>query len=211
MKKLLWIALTVILGNVHVAMATQDHNHGDGAGKIDFSLIGNGYFVTTPIDLNQDGTLASHMSLSGKSKELGKVSVNVLAEIKVALDENKIPKSCVTPDGDQGISLEIVKANGIFQLKNGDQFFTEGTSFSLCISMSKCFDEEGKIKAGCTFQPVATAKIIGGTGKFSCASGRSADEHIRTVLAIDPRGETFGSAAGFKIHGTINTVSSCDK
>lgn len=211
MRKLLLIALTVILGNVHFAMAAQDSNEQNANGKIDFSIAANGYFVSTPVDLNQDGVLASQMELRGKSKQLGDASINVIADTKVELDANGIPKSCVTPDGDQGISIGLVKALGVVQLKDGDQLFTEATSMSLCLSISKCLDEEGRAKAGCTFKPAVTAKIIGGTGKLACASGNTMDDHIRTVLAIDPRGEPFGSASDYKIHGTVIIPSNCDK
>ncbi len=211
MRKLLLIALTVILSNVHFATAAQDLNEKNANDKTDFSFAGNGYFVSTPVDINQDGVLASHMKLRGKSKQLGNASINVIADTKVELDANGIPKSCVTPDGDQGISVALVKALGIVQLKGGDQLFTEATSMSLCLSISKCLDEEGKAKEGCTFKPAVTAKVIGGTGKFACASGHTTDDHIRTVLAIDPRGEPFGSASEYKIHGTVHIPSNCDK
>ena len=209
MKKFLLIVLTVILINVHFAMAAQDSNEKNTGDKIDFSLIGNGYFINSSIVNREDG-LSNHMSMIGKSKQLGEASINVLAEVAVTLN-NGIPKNCVTPDGDQGISAELVKAKGIIQLtKSGDQLFTEATALSLCISL-QCFDEEGKVKEGCTFQPIATAKITGGTGKFSCASGQINDIHTRTVLAINPKGEPFGSISGYSGQGTIYIPNSCSK
>lgn len=209
MKRLLWIALIVMLSNVHVAMATQDHNHGNTGDKVDFSLTGSGYFINSTI-INRDDGLSNHMSMNVKSKQLGGALINFLAEVAVKLNDG-VPESCLTPDGDQGIAAELVKAKGIIQLKkNGDQLFTEATALSLCISL-KCFDEDGKVKEGCTFQPSATAKIIGGTGKFSCASGHLKDTHTRTVLAINPKGEPFGSISGYSGRGTIYTSNSCDK
>ncbi|WP_297325225.1 hypothetical protein [Nitrosomonas sp.] len=211
MKKLLWIALTVILGNVHVAMATQDHNHGGATDKVDFSFAGDGYFFKTSIDVNQDGTFATLMNFTGRSKELGRVSASVLTDIRVELDANGIPKSCVTPDGFQGIVVGLVKSKGIIQLKNGDQLFTEATSLSSCLSISECVDEQGKVKEGCAFQSITAAKIIGGTGKFTCAFGDSQHEHTRTVLAVDPQVDVFGSVSNFTMRGTVHIPRSCSK
>lgn len=209
MKKLLWIALTVLLSNVHVAMATQDENHGKTGDKVDFSLTGSGYFINSTIITRDDG-LSNLMSMDVKSKELGGALINVLAEVAVKLN-GSVPESCLTPDGDQGVVAELVKTKGIIQLKkSGDQLFTEATALSLCISL-KCFGEDGKTKEGCTFQPSAMAKITGGTGKFSCASGQIKDTHTRTVLAINPKGEPFGSVSGYSGQGTVYTSNNCDK
>lgn len=209
MKRLLWIALTVILSNVHVAMATQDDDHGNKGDKVDFSLTSSGYFINSTITTRDDG-LSNHMNMNGKSKELGGALINVLAEVAIKLNDG-VPESCLTPDGDQGVTAELVKGKGVIQLKkSGDQLFTEATELSLCISL-KCFDENGRTKEGCTFQPSATAKITGGTGKFSCASGHIKDTHTRTVLAINPKGEPFGSVSGYNGRGTVYIADSCDK
>ncbi|PXW82276.1 hypothetical protein C8R34_1331 [Nitrosomonas sp. Nm84] len=190
-------------------MATQDDGHGNTGDKVDFSLTGNGYFINSTIITRDDG-LSNYMSLNGKSKQLGGALISVLAEVAVKLNDG-VPESCLTPDGDQGVVAELVKSKGIIQLKkSGDQLFTEATALSLCISL-KCFDEDGKTKEGCTFQPSATTKITGGTGKFSCASGHLKDTHTRTVLAINPKGEPFGSVSGYSGRGTVYTSNSCDK
>lgn len=209
MKKLLLIAMAVILGNAHLAIAAQDSNEKNSENKIDFSLGANGYFVSVPIDFNQDGVLASLASLNGRSKQLGEVSMSIIADAKVKLN-NEIPESCLTPDGNPGIALELVKSRAVVQLKkSGEQLFTEATSLSTCVNL-KCFDEEGETD-GCKFMVDITAEIIGGTGKYACASGHITDSQVRTVVAIDPKAEPFGSVSEYIARGTIDIPSSCNK
>lgn len=203
MKKLLLIVLTVILANVNFAMATEE--------KIDFSFTGNGYFIKTPIDINQDGIPATLMNFSGQSKELGSVSLSILADSALNLDQHGIPKSCVTSDGHQGILVGLVRSEGVIQLESGDQLFTKATSLSACLNISQCFDEQGRPKQGCTFQAITTAKFFGGTGKFACATGVSKHEHTRTVLEVDSQSQVFGNVSDFKMSGTVHIPSNCNK
>lgn len=196
MKNLSWVTLAIILSYAHFAVASQDSNSKNEEDKIDFTINGSGYLMASPIISEEDG-LASHMSMRGKSKQLGETVINVLDEVKVKLN-NGVPVNC----GDQGILAVLVKARGVIQLvKNGDQVFTKASSINVCIG-SKCFNEDGSIKEGCTFQSIATNEIIGGTGEFACATGHTTDVHTRTVLSISPKGEPFGSISGYTSKGT---------
>lgn len=208
MKNLSWVTLAIILSSAHFAVASQDSNSKNEEDKIDFTMNGSGYFMASPIVNEEDG-LASHMSMRGKSKQLGETVINVLAEVKVKLN-NGVPVNCVTPDGDQGILAGLVKSRGVIQLvKNGDQIFTKASSINLCISF-KCFNEDGSVKEGCTFQPTAKNEITGGTGEFACATGNMTDIHTRTVLAMNPRGEPFGSISEYTSKGTIQNPKNCN-
>lgn len=208
MKNLSWITLAIILSYAHFAVASQDSNTKNEGDKIDFTMSGNGYFMASPI-INEEDGLASHMSMRGKSKQLGETVINVLAEVKVKLN-NGVPVNCITPEGDQGILAVLVKSRGVIQLvKNGDQVFTKTSSINVCIS-SKCFNEDGSVKEGCTFQSIAANEIIGGTGEFACATGHTTDTHTRTVLSINQKGEPFGSISDYISKGTLHNPKNCN-
>ncbi|TXI37129.1 MAG: hypothetical protein E6Q59_08310 [Nitrosomonas sp.] len=208
MKNLSWVTLAIILSSAHFAVASQDSNSKNEEDKIDFTMNGNGYFMASPI-INEEDGLASHMSMRAKSKQLGETVINVLAEVKVKLN-NGVPVNCITPEGDQGILASLVKSRGVIQLaKSGDQLFTKTSSINVCIG-SKCFNEDGSVKEGCTFQSIATNEIIGGTGEFACATGHTTDVHTRTVLSISPKGEPFGSISGYTSKGTLHNPKNCN-
>lgn len=208
MKNLSWFTLAMILSYTHFAVASQDSNTKNEGDKISFTIDANGYFMGSP-NVTQEGGLASHMSLQGKSKQVGDTLINVIAEVKVRL-KNGVPENCITPDGDQGISLDLVKSRGIVQLvKSGDQLFTKATSMSLCMSF-KCFNQDGSAKEGCTFQPDATAEIIGGTGAFACAAGHLNDIQTRTILETNPQGQPFGSVSKYTAVGTLQNPKNCN-
>ncbi|UJP00242.1 MAG: hypothetical protein LZF64_00155 [Nitrosomonas sp.] len=208
MKSLSWVTLAIILSYAHFAVASQGSNSKNEEDRIDFTINGSGYFMASPIVNEEDG-LASHMSMRGKSKQLGETVINVLDEVKVKLN-NGVPVNCITPDGDQGILAVLVKARGVIQLvKNGDQLFTKTSSINVCIN-SKCFNEDGRAKEGCTFQSIAMNEVIGGTGEFACATGHTTDIHTRTVLSISSKGEPFGSISGYTSKGTIQNPKNCN-
>lgn len=208
MKNLSWVTLAIILSYAHFAVASQDSNTKNEEDKIDFTIDASGYFMGTP-NVTEEGGLASHMSMRGRSKQVGETLINVIAEVKVKL-KNGVPENCISPDGDQGISLDLVKSRGIVQLvKSGDQLFTKARSMDLCISF-KCFNEDGSIKEGCSFQPDATAEIIGGTGAFACATGHITDIHTRTILGTNPQGEPFGSISKYTAKGTLQNPKNCN-
>ncbi|MBX9915809.1 MAG: hypothetical protein E6Q59_04975 [Nitrosomonas sp.] len=208
MKNLSWVTLAIILSYAHFAVASQDSNSKNEEDKIDFTMTGSGYFIHSSIQSREDG-LTNHMNIRGKSKQIGEAIVNVLAEVRVKL-ENGVPENCITPQNDQGIRLDLVKARGVVQLaKSGDQIFTKGTKVDLCMSL-RCFNEDGSIKEGCAFQPSATVEIKGGTGPFACATGHITDTHTRIVLAMNSKGEPFGSISSYSAQGTVQIPKSCD-
>lgn len=208
MKNLSWVTLAIILSYAHFAVASQDSNSKNEEDKIDFTINGSGYMMASPIISEEDG-IASHMSMRGRSKQLGETVINVLDEVRVKLN-NGVPVNCITPDGDQGILLVLVKAGAVIQLvKNGDQLFTKTSSINVCLG-SKCFNEDGSTKEGCTFQSIATNEIIGGTGEFACATGHTIDTHTRKVLSVNQKGEPFGSISDYISKGTLHNPKNCN-
>ena len=213
MKQFILLVIAMLSSNSFFAMASSDNSHAqqNSQDAVKFSFIGNGYFFKTSIDVNNDGTFATLMTFTGKSKELGTGSGTILTDIRVGFDSNGAPKSCVTSDGFAGIAVELVKSRGVFQLKNGDQLFTEATSLSSCLGINKCIDEQGKPKEGCEFQSEAKAKIIGGTGAFVCATGEIETGHTRRVLGVDTLADVFGSVSDVAFKGSVVVPASCDK
>lgn len=212
MKQFILMATMILLSNSFFAMASSNNNHSrqNSEDAVKFSFIGNGYFFKTSIDVNNDSTFATLMTFTGKSKELGAGSGTILTDIQIGFDNNGAPKSCVTSDGFAGVAVELVKSRGVFQLKNGDQIFTEATSLSSCLGINKCIDEQGKPKEGCEFQSEAKAKIIGGTGAFVCATGEMQTGHTRRVLAVDTLADVFGSVSNVTFKGSVVIPASCD-
>lgn len=213
MKQFILIAIAILLSNSFFAIASSGKSHAqqNSQDAVKFSFLGNGYFFKTSIDINNDGTFATLMTFTGKSKELGAGSGTILTDIRVGFDSNGVPKSCVTPDGFAGIAVELVKSRGVFQLKNGDQLFTEATSLTSCLGINKCIDEQGKPKEGCEFESKAKANIVGGTGAFVCATGEIETGHTRTVLAVDTLADAFGSVSDVAFKGSVVIPASCDK
>ena len=208
MKNLSWVTLAMILSYTHFALASQDSNTKNEGDKIDFTIDASGYFMPSPIVI-EEGGLATHMSMRGKSKQVGETLIDVLAEVKVKLN-NGVPVNCITPDGDQGISLDLVKSSDVIQLKkSGDQLCTKSSTINVCISF-KCFNQDGSPKEGCTFQANATNEIIGGTGAFACATGHTTDIHTRTILETNPKGEPFGSISKYTAVGTLQNPKNCN-
>lgn len=170
----------------------------------------SGTFISTPIDTNGDGLPASISMLEGKSKRFGHVTSNIVTEAQLALDADGNPVSCQTPDGKPGIINELVKANGVYRLRNGDQIFTEALSVNTCADLVACFDDKGNVREGCLFYGLAEATITGGTGRFSCASGFIEDTSTGLALVVDAKNQFFGAILESNVRGEINITANCD-
>lgn len=125
------------------------------------------------------------------------------------LDANAAPVSCVTTEGEPGVTLDLVKARGNYVLRHGDQIFTEALSLSTCVNINSCFDEDGRVKEGCTFRTFTNGRIIGGTGKYACASGDLQDDVSGYALVVDPKGEFFGSILESRMQASMKIPANC--
>lgn len=202
MKKYVFITALALFGGANTLVEASDR-------IIDFSLVSSGSFVSTPIDTDLDGTSASLTTMKGKSSRLGEMSASILTEAKIKRDADGGTESCDTPEGQPGLLLDLVKARGTYVLRKGNQIFTEAISLSTCININTCFDVDGNVKEGCTFRTFTTGRIIGGTGKYACASGDIQDDVTGYALVVDPRGEFFGSILESRMQGSMNVPENC--
>lgn len=206
MKKLPCYVFFLLVVSCNFAFAANER-------VLSFEIIDStGNFIPIPIDNNMDGLTATYSVLQGKSKALkGNVTIYTLSEIKIRLDSEGMPTFCTAPDGQTGVELDLVKASSDYRLKNGDHIFTEAESMELCANLTLCFDESARIKEGCRVKPVIHTRIIGGTGKFACASGEGRDETEALALVADPNSNIFGSVLKSHTTGTIRIPEKCDQ
>jgi hypothetical protein len=147
-----------------------------------------GTFLSTRMDLNDDGALAT-WSTAEINGTLGKRSSQSIIEA--------VPTG-VTPECPGGVSI-IDALNGIgfstltATFSNGDQVY------SRILTRTQCSLGGGRFKAD------DVQEILGGTGKFEGASGTVELHSISVCQAFDPNAtppQCFGSFTG-EFEGTI--------
>jgi hypothetical protein len=153
--------------------------------QLPFRATFSGVFINTPFDLNGDGAPGALNLLEGKSN-FGDFSLHVVSE-----SVRGAPATC--PNGQPGFAIMLVGGSSVFRFRRtGDLLFIRPTSESTCFDPS----------TGVSFFQAATGAIIGGTGRFTHATGNIEGEGTARVLLADPEGHVFGEQHG-TIQGTI--------
>jgi hypothetical protein len=169
------------------AMSAQAEN------RLPFRATFSGTFVTTPFDLNGDGTPSDLNLLEGKSN-FGQFSLHVL-------NKSVRGPETICPNGQPGFSIMLLVGSSVFRFRHsGDLLFVRATS------ETTCFDP----RIGVSFFHTATGEIFGGTGKFANATGVIEGEGTAQVLLADQAGHAFGAQYG-TITGTIILLPHTDQ
>jgi hypothetical protein len=149
--------------------------------SLPFKATYSGGFVSTQFDTDGDGAPANFNVLEGKSN-LGPFSLQVL-------DGSVLSEPATCPNGQAGFSVKLVAGSSVFRFRRtGDLLFVHPTS------QTTCFDPS----TGVSFFRAATGTIIGGTGRFTNATGSLEGEGMARVFITDPAGHFFAEQ-----HGTI--------
>jgi len=149
----------------------------------------SGTFISTNFDANQDSVPGALLLLEGKSN-LGPFTAQGIFESYNANAPNP-PSACTLPGGEAGIQLALVTGSLVmrFSSRKGDllyaQFIPPTTS---CLNTAT---GESSISG--------TSQIIGGSGKFTNATGSGQFSVSTQYLAADapgPGSHVFGSQTG---------------
>jgi hypothetical protein len=109
------------------------------------------------------------------------------------LDESVRAEPVTCPNGQAGFAVALVTGSSVFRFRRtGDLFCVRPTSQTTCLDPS----------TGVRFFRTATGDIIGGTGRFTEATGTLEGEGMARILIADPAGHIFGEQHG-TIQGTI--------
>jgi hypothetical protein len=149
-----------------------------------------GTFLSTRIDLNNDGSLAGWGTVTVKSN-LGRATSQGVVEIDLV-----DPPTGACPAGQLELTLVAGRFVDTFTqtAKVKDRFFGEATSSTTCVDPAT-----GALSSN------NTITVIGGTGKFAGATGSFENSYTGFVLLADPdpaSKQSFGSFAG-EFTGTL--------
>lgn len=182
----LWKTMTGLFA-IGLIVVTSGEKANAEEKKFKFHVAGSS--VSSPIDINGDGSRAPVTNLRGRSN-LGPLRVQTLTEAKRALSDPTDPGSvipCQLPNGDPGLRFDLIHGQGVYGFENGEIFFTKVTSGEQCFNRS-CFNAQGRVVAGCVVSAHTIQDIIGGSGKFTEASGSLEVLTTATFLFADPSG-----------------------
>lgn len=189
------VALTLVLVNPGPRMAAGDGNH-DEEKTIRIEATATSSFFTAPfsfVELAPGEAPANYAIYSGTSNR-GKFTGQGVSQ------SAPTGQTCTLPDGSSGIELKLVGHVAVSRFeRTGDLLFERGSPGSLvaCFNLSNgTFHEEG------------TVTIVGGTGRFSGATGTETVVVDGALLAApgSPPGSlgTFGFSTGtFKFEITV--------
>jgi hypothetical protein len=199
MKLTRMTALLIVLGFVLLVAVIKAE-----AGERKFKFRASGSGISSPIDTNGDGIPASSTTIRGSSN-LGPVSIHAVNETKLALSNPGDPTSvvpCQLPDDSPGLVFSLVQAHSVYRVGSGDLFVGQASGGAgNCLKLT-CFGAPGQILPGCVFSSNIDVAVIGGTGRFSGASGLIELNGMGTIVLPHPT----GLFVGFSAEGTGTLV-----
>jgi hypothetical protein len=185
-------AYTRVLSHIGVGLITLLGVVSAFAGEKKFAYHVSGSAISSTIDTNGDNSRATVTNLGGKST-LGKIHLQSVNESKLTLSNPADPRSvvpCQTPHNEPGIEFETVQGRGVLRVESGDLLFTKIASGTNCVPLS-CLGAQGQLRERCAFTTTQVSDIVGGTGKYSGASGTFNVTGSAEVLLAEPTGSFF--------------------
>jgi hypothetical protein len=144
----------------------------------------SGSFTSTAIDTDEEGSKAVFTTLEGVGS-FGRIAAQGVGEWSNLQGLVNCPAGTI-------IEAEIVTARGVLRAPDGDLLYSE---FS---SGTSCTDPLGMTSY------TTEGTFIGGTGRFTNATGTVKATGSVNTLVSDPQGNAFGSATA-ELTGTIIT------
>lgn len=176
MKSILWVVLGYTWGTILAAtpVNAENLNH-----SIKFKGIFSGTTLASVIDLNDDGDKAEVITYAGRTT-LGPVTVQGLSD------------DIVFPPNDECFQggLDLYERRDVFRLVTGELLYAEYTDQRICISFAP------------SFSVTAKGKFIGGTGRYTNASGTFEAKAEGQFLLSDSRNNGL-TAFTAKINGEL--------
>jgi hypothetical protein len=188
MKLKKWITWCVFVGIGVLAVSAAE------AKTFKFNGTTSGSALSTEIDTNADNIKASLNSGGGKST-LGAFTFQSLTEYAVSG-----PATC--PNGQSGTVFSLVPGSGhtVFRFPTDDLLFSQYTNATLC------FVDNPDPLPDMFFVTSGDAEIIGGTGKYTNATGSfqlTGGVARRLFIAPSPSGNRTFNATTAEFSGTV--------